>query len=431
MSKKTEIDLGQLYDPSKNPKQLLAHTVPERYVLYGGAYSGGKTAWLVNEAIRLSVAYPGNIGWIGCKYLTDFKANALGQLLKFLPKELIATHHQSDHFIRLKNGSTIMYGGLGNDIEAETTINNMTSLGWFAVDQAEEISEHQFSLLTGRLRLPLPGVLYKGLLTANPDPGWLRDTFIEKALYDHRYIPALPNDNPFTPKDYVQRLRERYPESLIRRLLEGDWDVATSPNLLIAYGEIRDAVKRKTEPKGDRIAGVDIAREGGDETVFILKQGEKVLHIESWAKEDTTYSAGRIARLIREHKPEMTYIDSIGIGVGAFDPLKNEGFAVTGIDVGEKALDSEVYLNKKAEYFNLLAKRFEKGTIDIPDNTKLQSQLASIRYEYVNQRLRIWSKERMKAKGWKSPDYAEALMLAFCRPDGATQLGVIPVKHWG
>ena len=36
MPKGNVLDLGKLYDPSKNPKQLLAHKVPERYVLYGG-----------------------------------------------------------------------------------------------------------------------------------------------------------------------------------------------------------------------------------------------------------------------------------------------------------------------------------------------------------------------------------------------------------
>ena len=427
------VDLDKLYDPSVNPKQKLAHQAPERYILFGGAYSGGKTAWLVNEGIRLSLAYGGNRGWIGCKYLTDFKGNALLQLLKFLPKGLIKNHHQTDHYIELINGSVIMYGGLGNDIEAETTINNMPSLGWFAVDQAEEITERQFLLLSGRLRLNLPEIRYKGLLTANPDPGWLRDTFIEKSLYDYRYIPSLPKDNPFTPADYEKNLRQRYPEEMVKRLLEGDWDVATSPNLLIPYSDIRSAINRTLEGKGDKVAGVDIAREGGDETVFIVRQGDKVLHIESWAKEDTQYSAGRIGRLIRQFTPEITNIDSIGVGAGAFDPLKNEGYAVAEINVGERALDHEIYLNRRAEYYNSLAKKFRDGSIDIPDDTKLQSQLASIKYDYTNTRLRIWSKERLKKDGHKSPDYSDALMLCFINSDipVSSYDNKIKVTHWG
>ncbi|GAG93842.1 unnamed protein product, partial [marine sediment metagenome] len=66
-------------------------------------------------------------------------------------------------------------GGWGNDEEAIKKISNMPELGWFGIDQAEQITERQFLLLDGRLRLVLPGIKYYALLTANPEPGWLRD----------------------------------------------------------------------------------------------------------------------------------------------------------------------------------------------------------------------------------------------------------------
>jgi len=327
-----------------------------------------------------------------------------------------------------------MYGGLGNDIEAIKAISNMPELGWFAIDQAEQISEKQFLLLDGRLRLNLPDIKYKALLTANPEPGWLRDRFIENCLPEHRFVPALPRDNPFLPADYEERLKKIYPEAMARRLLEGDWDVEVEGNYLIPYSQIREAINRKIEAKGDRVAGVDIARYGEDETVFLLRQGDKVLHIESWAHQDTTFSAGKIARLIREYKPIITYIDSIGIGAGAFDPLNNEGFPVRAVNVGEMALDKQQYANRRAEYFSLLAKKFERGEIDIPDNTKLASQLAGIKYKFDSHtRLQIESKEIMRRHGERSPDYADALMLAFIGSDIPVSniLQKIPVTHWG
>lgn len=407
------IDHKSLYQSSKNPRQVEAHQSLERYILYGGAYGGGKTAWLINEGIALSVDYPGNRGFLCCKFATDFRANALKQLEKFLPPDLIASHHKVEQYYQLINGSVIMYGGLGNDAEAIQAISNMPELGWFGVDQAEQITEKQFLLLDGRLRLVLPGIHYKALLTANPEPGWLRDAFIEQVRPDYKFIPALPTDNPFLPKGYAENLAKRLPPEMVKRLLEGDWDVEVEGNYLIPYGRIREAIDREIEPKGNVVMGVDVSRYGGDETVCVVRQGDKVLYIEAWAHQDTTFSAGRVARLIREYKPTITNVDSIGLGAGVFDPLRNEGLAVREINVGEAALDKEVYVNRKAEYYGLLQKRFENGEIDIPDNSRLQSQLSSLKYLYKDTKLQIESKESMRRRGMQSPDYADALMLAF------------------
>ena len=422
------IDCSKLYDPSRNKSQYEAHQTPERYVLYGGAYGGGKTAWLINEGIRLSVETPGNRGFIGCRDGTDFKRNALQQLLKFLPPDLYTSfeyrdrsgivkkaegfHHQTDQYFRLINGSIIYYGGLGNDAEAVKKISNMPELGWFGIDQAEEITENQFLLLDGRLRLNLPGIRYKALLTANPDPGWLRTRFIEEDRPNHRYIPALPKDNPFLPPGYEKKLREIYPEEMVRRLLEGDWDVE-GIDILIPYAQIREAINRNLPASGATIGGLDVAEFGKDQTVFIVRQGNKVLDIKSWAHADTEFSAGLVAELIREHKLVALNIDDIGKGGEVYVLLKNDYPCVKAVTVSEKALQEDRYINKRAEYYGKLAKRFETGEISIPDNAKLASQLASLKKKYVKGKLQIESKESIRRRGMSSPDFADALMLCF------------------
>ena len=108
-----KIDLRKLYKPFE--QQVKAHTASERYVLYGGAIRGGKTVWLVNEALQLSLECPGNVGWLCRQELTAFRRTTQKTFEKFIPSEIIAQHHKTENWYRLVNGSMIYYGGLGDD----------------------------------------------------------------------------------------------------------------------------------------------------------------------------------------------------------------------------------------------------------------------------------------------------------------------------
>jgi len=69
-----------------------------------------------------------------------------------------------------------------------------------------------------------------------------------------------------------------------------------------------------------------------------------------------------------------------------------------------------------------LRTRFEQEDIDVPDHAKLKAQTTSMKYKFDSRgRLQIESKEEMKKRGLKSPDYADALALAFKGADRADQ----------
>lgn len=176
----------------------------------------------MNEAIQLSLDYPGNVGYICRHELPAFRRSVLIELEKFIHPDILEQHHQTENYFKLKNGSYLFYGGLGDDRAGLTRITSMT-LGWFAIDQAEETTEMHFNMLAGRLRLNLPSIRYKGLLTCNPAPGWIKQKFVERKLDDHVFIQSLPKDNPFLPADYESGLRKIYPPEWVKSMLEGDW----------------------------------------------------------------------------------------------------------------------------------------------------------------------------------------------------------------
>ncbi len=409
-----KIDLRKAYIPFG--QQIKAHTASERFVLYGGAVGGGKSVWLCNEGLQLSLDSPGNVGYM-CRYeLSSFMRTTMLTLEKYLPDAVIAQHHQTENYIRLVNGSLIFYGGLGDDRKAIERLKSM-ELGWFAIDQAEETSESHFFMLASRLRVKAPNIRYKALLTANPAPGWVKHRFIEQKLEDHVFIPSLPRDNPFLPEDYESNLRKLYPDELVKQLLEGDWDALEAGNYLFKYSDIKSAIEREVDTRDEpNIIGQDIARYGDDSSVACIRKGNQAFWFDHWAKTNLMHTTGKIVNLIDRFKPSMVNLDAIGLGSGVYDRLIELKHKVNAVQVQEKARgeDKDKFVNLRAEIYKNLASKFENAEISIPDDLELIAQLSSIKYK-INSRgqLQMESKEDMKKRGTKSPDKADALALAF------------------
>lgn len=423
---KPSIDLSKLYKPFS--QQIKAHTATERFILYGGAFGGGKTIWLINEAIQLSLDFPGNMGYLARHELPSFRKSVLPWLEKYIHPILLIQHHQTENYFKInttpytgKNSepSIIFYGGLGDDKAGLQRLSSMT-LGWFAIDQAEETTEAHFNMLAGRLRLNLPKIRYKGLLTCNPSPGWIKQKFVEQKLKDHIFIQSLPKDNPYLPLDYESGLRAIYPPEWVKAMIEGNWNALEGVNSLFRDSDLRKAVNREIEVTDSDVkwVGQDLAREGDDQCVFTLRQGGKVLYIDIWGKTDEMENTGLIQLKMERFgiKPENVNIDDMPSGVGS--RLHELKCYVNKIIFGGTAQDSDHFINIRAEMYDNLRKRFEAGTISIPDDQDLIAQLSSIRFKIASdKKLQIVSKEEMKRTyHLKSPDRADSLALAFYEP---------------
>jgi hypothetical protein len=91
-----------------------------------------------------------------------------------------------------------------------------------------------------------------------------------------------------------------------------------------------------------------------------------------------------------------------------------EYFRVQAINVGEAAVDSERFLNLKAELYWGTRMRFESCDVAGLTDEKTIAQLASIRYRHnARGQVVIESKGEARKRGVRSPDRAEAVMLAF------------------
>nr|BDD48184.1 hypothetical protein 9 [Desulfobacterales bacterium] len=174
--------------------------------------------------------------------------------------------------------------------------------------------------------------------------------------------------------------------------------------------------EREAGGRGEDVAlGVDVARFGSDSTAICVRSGQSVVSLDSFRREDTMATTGRVAAAIRRHRPAAVFVDEIGIGAGVVDRLKELGFhGVRGVNVSARAKNPTNYANLRAEMFDALRVRLEQGTIRLPDDQELAEQLASLRYRFTSSgQVQLESKQEMTRRGLRSPDKADAVALAF------------------
>lgn len=286
-------------------------------------------------------------------------------------------------------------------------------LGWFAIDEATEVPKEYFDMLKTRLRLRLPDgsfPRYRGLLASNPAEGWVKETFIDQQLPNHAFIQSLPYDNPHLPPGYIEDLIQDLPDELVDQFIKGIWDILKTGLYVFPYQWIRAAVQRALEPGQPKEFGIDPGG-GGDETAVVYREGPVASIVHTSRFKDTMQTAGAIGMLMKEYMPETSRIDSIGIGAGIYNRLKEQKFNVLSVVGGSEPRNKKRFLNARAENHWMLRERMEENNLDLPDDPVLQSQLGSIMYEPQSDRV---IKIAPKKKG-KSPNRAEALIYAFCK----------------
>lgn len=187
-------------------------------------------------------------------------------------------------------------------------------------------------------------------------------------------------------------------------------------------------------PTGGVVIGVDTAREGEDENVAIVRQGNKVLALESWHEADTMKTADRVAAIADLWFPVRINIDQAPIGVGVLDRLREREYPAVGINVGMSPYHPKQFVNIRAEMFWNLRQLFQNQQIDILDDPELINQLSYLKYDVKpgEQRIMIERKKDMKSRGLKSPDRADALALAFYEytGKGSVETKKLKMRYW-
>lgn len=213
--------------------------------------------------------------------------------------------------------------------------------------------------------------------------------------------------------DGKRAFQQEYPCNATEAFLLSGEDTFIQPELVMR------ARKQECEAIGKLIIGVDPARFGDDRTSIIYRRGRKSYNLKSHTKKNTMEVAGIVHKIIKTDNPDYVCVDVGGLGAGVVDRLFELGCenVVLPINSGESPLDAELYVNKRSEMWGLCKKWFENFPVELPDVDSLHADICATKYSYDSlNRLVMEPKEKMKKRGLRSPDEADALCLTFAAP---------------
>jgi hypothetical protein len=405
--------------------QYLSNDSSVNYVLYGGAAGGGKTMLGCTWQILRRLKYPGTRGLIGRAKLDTLKKTTVATFLEVANRiGLVAgkefTYNQQSHIIKFMNGSEIILA----DLFLYPSDPYMTDLGGleitdFLIDEAAEVSEKAFNIVSSRVRYKLNefNLVPKGLITCNPSKNWIYNQFYlpykNDSLPEYKaFVQALPGDNLHLPTSYVQSLT-RLPEVDRKRLLEGDWEYDNSADRLYQYEELMRCFRESTENNGQMYLTGDIARLGKDRTVLCVWNGMTCIDIVVLSQKRIDETKREVQRLMSQYNIKLSnvLVDEDGVGGGLCDALRCRGF-----QNGSKAVRGSQYQNLKADCYFKLGELIDKNQIILPIRYQedIVKELELIRRVNpdADGKLKVTSKETISQRtGGLSPDFADAIMM--------------------
>jgi len=267
------------------------------------------------------------------------------------------------------------------------------------------------------------------ILTGNPtrSTGFFYDSHTRLADQWKVFHVSCLDSGRVSP-DFVEEMKLRYGEdsNAFRVRVLGEFP-RSDDDTIISLDLAESATQRdvSVSPTSSLVWGLDVARFGGDRSALVRRQANAVTDIKVWRNLDLMQLCGAVKAEydIANPKPETITVDSIGMGAGVVDRLRELGLPVLGVNVSESPSIGN-YRNLRAELWYRLRDWLAKRDCKIPKDDTLIAELTSARYLFTsNGKVQVESKEDMKKRGIPSPDVADALCLTFAAPEGVFSSG--------
>lgn len=413
--KKELLTLLLIKDRLSMPEKMKAFQQPSRYKFAWGGRGAGKSQAIAR--ILLHRANKKRIKILCTREIQNSIAESVHSLLSGLINELYIQGEYSITENRITNtrtGSEFIFSGLYQQ-DKKQSIKSMDSIDVAWVEEAQAVSKKSLDILIPTIRTPGSELWFSYNRLFPDDPVHVLQNSIPEKLkiavninyIDNPYLSAeLRTEAEISRESYENGLSEDYPH-----IWMGE-PIGLSEMSIIKSRDIDAAMERKIQPEGAIEIGADIARYGKDRTVIVKRHGLKMLEMKVYNGLSTVEIAGEIRAIAGHDRTIPIKVDDTGVGGGVTDILIADGFNVRPINFGESASDRDRYPNCISEmWFNF---RDALQGISIINNTELKGELISREYTIDNKgRRQVEPKDRYKKRYGKSPDLADAVLLAF------------------
>lgn len=302
----------------------------------------------------------------------------------------------------------------------------------FLIDEAFGVASAIYQVISGALTGPKDRALLCGNPTATS--GFAFECFHKNSdQWKCFHLSCL--DSPLTSDRYAKSIASLYGEDSdeYRVRVLGQFPNA-SENQFIPANAVDAARDRELNLAhydwSAKVLGIDVARLGVDRSVVVFRQG---LYSEIKYHETTTHNlmdfCDRVAAVAL--KPvedggvggvDAIFVDDVGVGGGVTDRLRVMfgGRKVISVNFSNVAASNR-YHNKRAECWGLMKEWILNGcSIPTPPEygaEQLRDDLVGPEFKITSAgKIQLEGKDKMRARGLRSPDLADALALTFAYP---------------
>lgn len=302
-------------------------------------------------------------------------------------------------------------------------------------DESSGIPESVFEAASGSMS----GIHATTVLTGNPtrNTGFFYDT--HNRLKENWYTMHVSCvDSKRVSDDFVNDMKNRYGEDSpayhVRVL--GNFPPSES-DTVIPVSLIDHAMKNDIKVHEDTVSiwALDVARQGNDSSVLCKRQGPVIHPLTVWNNLDLMQLTGAVKAeydaVSMSKKPVEIIVDSAGLGAGVLDRLRELGLPARGLNVAERSIQKETYINLRAELWFKCKAWLEGMDVKIPHDDRLWAELAAPRYHFTSSgKIQVESKEAMKKRGINSPDRADAVCLSLANEMTTMAYGTSSSGSW-
>lgn len=215
-------------------------------------------------------------------------------------------------------------------------------------------------------------------------------------------IKAMTSENAWL-REYLCSFEVGTEDQLIR----------TEHALAAAQRTVGELERRDLAQNYPLVMGVDIGLQR-DRSVLALRQGSAVLDIITLDKPTVQELAFRIMSIVREREVDGLFVDAGSAGHAVCDVLRALGLRPVEVQFGERPNAGDIYLNKRAEMYDLMRAWIERSDASIPNGHELHREITATRFKLTPaNKLALEPKDEVKKRIGVSPDQADAIALTF------------------